>query len=341
MKQRQSNIELLRILAMLFVLVVHLNYASLGWPDWNAVNAEPFLWFGRIFTEQVAIVCVDVFVLISGWFGIRPTLRGGVKFLFQVFFAASVVLAAVAVCCPERLAEASLRDVFYGQWFVRAYLALFVLSPVLNRFVESCTRRQLEGVLLAFYSLQTLDLLFRFSITYRDGYSVVSFVGLYLLARYVRLYRADALLRRPRLLLMVWGGCLLLPVMLQICCALNFSPREFRFFSGISIAYSNPLVVVQSLDMLLLFARLDFRSRVVNWLASGSFAVYLLHTNPLVYPDFCSLCKQLHTSAPLPQALLLDALFLVAVFLASVLIDRLRLLAWSVLERLAHRPGGA
>lgn len=325
---------------MLFVLVVHLNYKALGFPTWSAVNAEPLLWLGRFFTEQVAIVCVDVFVLISGWFGIRPTLRGGMKYLFQVLFAASVIIAAVAVCCPERLPEASLREVFYGQWFVRAYLALFVFSPVLNRFVESCTRRQLEGVLLAFYSLQTLDLLFRFKGTYSDGYSAVSFMGLYLLARYIRLYRADALFRRPRLLWAVWAGCLLLPVLLQICCALNFSKKIFEVSVALSMAYSNPLVVVQSLAMLLIFARFDFRNRVVNWLASGSFAVYLLHTNPLVYPDYCRLGKQLHTSAPLPQALLLDALFLAAVFLGSVLIDRLRLHAWSALERLAHRLGG-
>lgn len=35
---RQFNMELLRIIAMFFVLVLHANYLSLGSPSWDAIS---------------------------------------------------------------------------------------------------------------------------------------------------------------------------------------------------------------------------------------------------------------------------------------------------------------
>ena len=76
MNNRFSNIELLRIVAMLLVVFVHANYFSLGWINIDDINNDPINSFVRIILEQICIVCVNVFVLISGWFGIKPSLKG-------------------------------------------------------------------------------------------------------------------------------------------------------------------------------------------------------------------------------------------------------------------------
>lgn len=86
MKERQSNIELLRIIAMFLVLLVHANFYSLGVvtpQDIRAFSLDSVL---KVFFEAISINCVDIFVLISGWFGIRASFKGGCKFLFQCFF---------------------------------------------------------------------------------------------------------------------------------------------------------------------------------------------------------------------------------------------------------------
>ena len=49
-------------------------------------SALPEVWGVRILVEHWAIIGVNVFVLISGWFGIRTSLKGACKLLFQVFF---------------------------------------------------------------------------------------------------------------------------------------------------------------------------------------------------------------------------------------------------------------
>ena len=65
--QRQSNIELLRIVSMLMVLAVHVDGASLGLPepmgDIASLTARD-VW--RIIVEAVAIIGVNSFTMNSG-----------------------------------------------------------------------------------------------------------------------------------------------------------------------------------------------------------------------------------------------------------------------------------
>ena len=56
---------------MLLIVLVHANYFSLGFIDSNDVRTNPLPSFVKIFFEQLCVVGVNVFVLISGWFGIK------------------------------------------------------------------------------------------------------------------------------------------------------------------------------------------------------------------------------------------------------------------------------
>ena len=58
--------EALLLLAMFLVLAVHANNLSLGQPTVEAAVEAPVGTFTRMFLQQACIVCVDVFVLISG-----------------------------------------------------------------------------------------------------------------------------------------------------------------------------------------------------------------------------------------------------------------------------------
>lgn len=63
---RLSNFELLRCLAMFLVLVVHADFFSLGEPSITNFTSISLSDMTRLFIEGVSIVCVNVFVLISG-----------------------------------------------------------------------------------------------------------------------------------------------------------------------------------------------------------------------------------------------------------------------------------
>lgn len=67
---RDSQIELLRIIAMVMMLILHANFLGARAPEHTdfLVNA-PRAW-EQMILEALCIVAVDTFVLISGWYGI-------------------------------------------------------------------------------------------------------------------------------------------------------------------------------------------------------------------------------------------------------------------------------
>ena len=81
-KERDSNIELLRIVAMLLVMMVHANFFTLGPPSQTDINTSFVSSFMRFFCESLCIICVNVYILISGWFGINAKAKRIIEFIF-------------------------------------------------------------------------------------------------------------------------------------------------------------------------------------------------------------------------------------------------------------------
>lgn len=153
-KQRESNFELLRIIAMFMVLALHANFFAIGkGVDMADFHSSPLSASTRLLVEMMSIVSVNVFVMISGWFGIRPSLRSFGNFVFQsLFFLLSIYVIALltgTVALSSKSLASCLTLTNGYNWFIRAYLGLYVLSPILNAFLEHCSKRQLEYVLIS------------------------------------------------------------------------------------------------------------------------------------------------------------------------------------------------
>ena len=157
--ERESNMELLRIVAMFLVLVVHSDFFSLGIPTQDLCNTSPIFAWGQFFFQSISIVCVNVFILISGWFGIRPRWRSFLNFIFQcLFFSCGIYV----VCLIAGLSDFSLNGLSQClfltdlYWFIIAYIGLYIYAPVINTFVENVDSKTLRNFLLMFFAFQTL-----------------------------------------------------------------------------------------------------------------------------------------------------------------------------------------
>ncbi len=275
---RLSNFELLRVLAMLMVLAIHADFFSLGRPTLDQLQVSPLEVWTRFAVEVSGIVAVDVFVLISGWFGIRASVRGFCRFLFTCLFFCIGVNVVMWACGLPALQEETLHTIYAKtelNWFCKAYMLLYLLAPVLNAFVATASRRTQERVLIGFFAVQTLYGWVTLSVGYFvAGYSPLSFVGLYLLARYVAVFRPRWSRGGARHYFALYVGIAALQGVLGVVTLhINSNMAIDRL-----IAYNSPLVIAASM-VLLGFRELHFSSRAVNWLARSSFAVFLLHTH--------------------------------------------------------------
>lgn len=328
---RQSNFELLRIVCMMLVLTVHADFWSLGVPSWAQISATPVPALTRMLVESAALVCVNVFVMISGWFGIRPSLRGLAAFLFQCLFYSGGIYLAMILLGKAQFDLAGVVDnaLLLGRnWFVGSYLVLYLVSPLLNRLIRGASSVTLAVIVAAFYLVQTCFGWIADGAIFDGGYSSLSFVGLYLLAALLR-RRSSAL--RP----LSW----LYPVSVVA----NVALMALIARTGVSLsaeAYSNPLVIMASVGLFSAFARLKIdRSNFINTLASSAFAVYLIHMNPYIAPSFRAACIRLYDAVSGPLCLLSFALGLVAIYAVCVAADRIRIVVWRlIVSRIGLMP---
>ena len=91
MKKRESSLELLRIVSMLMVLTVHFVGAAFGLPTPEELQSPTASMLWKNALESLAIVGVNCFVLISGYFGIRASWKGLLHYTLLCLFASLVV----------------------------------------------------------------------------------------------------------------------------------------------------------------------------------------------------------------------------------------------------------
>ena len=330
-KQRLSNIEFLRLLAMLYVLIVHADFSTFGAPTMEELAARPVCVFVQYWFECFAICCVDVFVLISGWFGIRFSLNKLWAFLLQVvFYSLGLFLLAVAVTPHKALTLEGLKSIFLfngsDYWFIKAYLILMVLAPMLNAFCDYASRREFKTILIVYFAiLMVYGWLEPASVHFTmNGCTALSFVGLYLLGRYLKMYRPKLTNYNRRIYAVVYVvACLVMFFM----CLLFLSQGVRVTLDSRLLNYGSPLVILSAVALLLFFSKWTFANKVVNQAAKSCLAVYLLHCNYFVFPIYKDLTLKAHQ---LGWGMVV--LFVLAVFVLAIMVDRLRIVMWDVIS---------
>ena len=111
------------------------------------------------------------------------------------------------------------------------------------------------------------------------------------------------------------------------------SLRQGMKIPAMTLAYDSPLTVTSALSLTMLFASLHFRNLAVNLAAASALAVYLLHFSPFLFQRYLHVCRHIYKVYSGPMAVLMTALFLLAVFGVSILLDQPRRLLWNSLRR--------
>ena len=319
---RQSNFELLRIISMLMVLICHANgYVNQD----DMVGAEGVI---RVVINQLFLICVNVFVMISGWFGIKTTWRGAGSLLFQTIFWGLAIAGVFALIgLPVSLKKDILPCLLFGYeyWFVVSYLILFAIAPVLNQFCENASKREFQGALIAFFLAEFIYGFLLNAGHFASGFSPLFFIGLYLLARYVRLYPG-------RLFSFKKGYDITIYLVISVISIFGLWFGYKWFGMGFHLNhYDSPLAIAAALFFLLFFSKLQFQSKTINWLAISAFAIYLIHENSLVSPFYRKLVLGIKDAVPLEAYYPLLFVTAILIGLLCILIDKPRILAWNKL----------
>ena len=327
---RDSNMELLRIPAMLLVLVVHADFMALHLPTVTELHLTPLSSFLRIFIGAISTVCVNIFVLISGWYGIKLKASSLAKIIFQTFFFCILMYLCFGTDFSFNAIFHECKDIFLLRhyWFLRAYILLMLMAPIMNTFAEHASKQEFKWIIIGYFVFQTLFSYFGNDVWYHDGYSPLLFFGIYLLGRYMRLYTPAWTSLQYK-----WNISIFLLVNLLIT-IISISFLHWGLGGGRMFNYTSPLVIIASIFLFLFFTKLDIKNSFVNWIAKSCFAVYLLHANPhFIDKWFVEVISRWWETASGWQFLWYVSIYCLSIFAVAILIDKVQMRLFNLMLR--------
>lgn len=293
-KERYSNLELLRIIAALFVIMLHYNNAGSG-KAFAYTDAMPLHYQILLIFEMLTICAVNIFVMISGYFlctSTRVRVWKVLRLYIDVMICSLLKYCIYCVRGDEAFSLPALWNRLIPlSWYVAVYSGLYLISPYLNQILQNKNRSQFRFLLLVFFfvcslwpsGIEFLSKALDFSpnslnpISSQgsgDGYTLVNFILLYFLGAYFRMHESESFSPKTRIYaILVYLGCTILNTIYA------------NFFFGRATSYCNPLVVIQTVAIFVFFLNIRIQSKAINTIASCSFGVYLLH------PAFYHYCQ--------------------------------------------------
>ena len=280
---RQSNVELLRIVCMIMIMSHHFIVHTMESFSELPVST-------RIF-NAMCYVAVNCYVLISGYFRIKLSWKRLFYFVFFCVFYAFAVNVTNRLVVGGSIGRTLIYDSLFvfthnqSWWFITSYLALMLMSPVLNAGIESLTRKRMAWALVA---ALVVDVYLGWWAKADRGYSLIHFIIMYFIGAFFSKGEGmDAVLTMPRhvkrvLLFLIYMGAMILWNWL-----LAVSPIYCRGGESGYVTYNDPLVILGASAFFSLFLTFDFRSRAVNFAAKSVLAAYFLQEGLRgVYPWF-------------------------------------------------------
>ena len=328
-KERQSNFELLRIISMLLVLLIHCDYPSLGMPDVNEIASSPNASWIKLFINVLSSDCVNLFILISGYFAIRPSIKSALNLLFTVLFY-RVCLGAVAYIFGVYTLLQALDFMIpgNGDWFIASYVLLMIIAPFLNQLIDYQHENRggyLRLFIIIFFSLEfCFGWVTRYWKDFAQGYSVISLMNLYMQNVKIKI----------SISIFIYIICSILFASLLLF-LLKISDGSLKVYSLFN-SYCSPIVIFLALILFLGFKSLSFKSKIINKLAASSFAVFLIHVNPFIMPQYQKIVCYSYEYLGYKVFWCLFVFFIIPVFYVVVFgIDQIRQYLWNLIWR-AH-----
>ena len=284
---RESGLELLRILCMLFIIADH--YA--GQSGAAVYDTLPGALFFSALGAGSRLGC-DLFVVLGAWFLCRQPFRTRRALgLWLSLWLYTVPLTLICWLIPgSNVGLGTLRWAMFPVstqqlWFVAQYVLLLLLSPALNLLLRTAPRRAMRALLLVTGAFLVLyPTLFAEDGIFSDW--LWSFVYLYLLTGYLRFYPDNRLtwaLRLPAAPCMALAFLAMLTAGRGAAQYLGIGGKVMQYLEYYRTALGALPNLLCALTFFFTFQKLRMGSvALINRLSSATLGVYVIHQTPAV-----------------------------------------------------------
>lgn len=364
---RQSNFELLRILAMCMIIAMHYMTKGMQLPKLSIDTSLHNIIFRLLFAFCSS--AVNVYVFISGYFATDS--KWSVEKLIRLW----VQILLYSILIPVILNIAEMVDIssmdlsvkqqiflpisYEHYWFATAYVMLYLFSPILTTAIKQLDKKQLGTVIIAtlivFCGFKSVN---PYLIPWdKYGDDVIWFMILYLIAGYIRMYgipffdgrdsvgkttdsaqgQSDSafdMVRRPgRALLIYIAFSVLTFAIAYIASCIVRATGKMEYYMDMTYCYNYIMILIASIGLFYVFKELNIKAnKWINRLAGYTFGVYLLHEN-ITLRELWPHLLGIDSAMGHPWQILHMLLCIFVVFFIGSIVDCIRTFIFSMVSR--------
>lgn len=260
MKVRETEIELLRIVVMILIIITHLAV----WGTAKTENATILQQTTAEIANAIIRWHVNVFVIITGYFGIKSR-KSMLNIIIMSVFYTWFLYGLQCIFCGYNFSILRIvKSLFFithcSYWFVQSYLLLIILAPFINKLIDK------KHIFILLGSFLFIDCWCGYihNETISNGFGIIHFTTMYIIGRSIQLLKINL------------SKTSLIAIFTTINILIILQYYYFRDLAS-GHGYNNPLLVSQAVIVFLSFKKTILKNNFINTIAASSFAVYLIH----------------------------------------------------------------
>lgn len=340
-KTRDTNMELLRIVAMFMVVTLH----CIGHGDFlndTSVSLENYILLRLL--DSLSQIANALFLMTTGYYMINKkfNLKRILDLWGKTIFYSFIIWIVCVLLGRETQVLKSLFPVTIGNyWFISAYISLYFLIPIINILLNKLTKSQFKyGLIVLIIMFGIIRVVSNPSAIYSGAIMpviIIYSIGAYI-RKFVEVKHKNKYIIKYILLTIIFA---LIYMILQIYQGITTNAivyyRIYLILTGLR-EYNCIILIAMAICVFMKFVTIkiksNFANQTISFIAPSMFSIYIIHENINIndwlwkslgiinYADSCLM---------VPYILLM----VLVVFIACLLIDLLRRGVYSLLKKIS------
>lgn len=290
---RHMGLEWLRIISMLMIILLHsIDHSGL----YETLVPGTSIYYAEQFLYAIVQVCVNCFILISGYFLVTSSFKLkklGLLWIEVVFYALVIRIVMISLGqVPFSITSvlSCFAPIITGRyWFITIYFGMYLLSPFFNIAINAMSKKQHKNLLLVLFLLLSVWIsiypAFK-GMNSGNGWGLAWFTFLYFTASYFRChYTPNGKWAKYFAIFLICPILMLIGLfvsnVLKIALLKTAVENWWR--------YDSVFAYIASVSLLLMFLninKIDSKtgfSKFLSAVSASTFGVYLIHA----HADIC------------------------------------------------------
>ena len=281
MKEREYSFDVLRVIAMIMVIIIHVS--NVYTRSFNFIDSNSYL--VSLIYNTISRVSVPIFFMISG------ALLLDRKFEFNKYKKRilKIILLIIVWDIIYLIWEYLFLGVTYNKlykllieayrahlWFLYIIVVMYIVQPIIKKILDNINKTLKISLLILWLLLSTISM---YNSTIANVFTIFSNMGFFILGKYMYKYLIKLDINKNKKYIIIMLFILILSYSISIY--LNYTASlKFNMFYNLFFAYRTPFIIIATFIIFKLVYLLTHEKNpntTIILLSNLSLGVYLIH----------------------------------------------------------------